>query len=275
MNSTYKKDLALFISRFVPIRIKKGIAKGSYLHGRLFYNRRASKLNLEERIFKALPQDVESIIDIGAHIGVYSIYFGSQFPKAKVLAFEPNPQNYFFLTKNLIKNNIKNVRTFQLGIAEKSSIRKFISDKYVTGKGSFCEDKQNHIKLRSQKIIEEEIRMCSLDDILAVSELTSIDFLKIDTEGFETNVIKGAQKVLHQFDPVLYYEIHGLSKEQKLHDSSYIYDNLKSLGYHVYCLAAGQNKLTDLNCKEHYKGAFMAFRSKNSLGHKLLQSIQN
>ena len=74
-----------------------------------------------------LPECInpQVILDIGANIGIASIYFTNRFPSAKIYAFEPMPENYSLLTKNI--TDYTNIKAFQFALGKKNGIFKIKS----------------------------------------------------------------------------------------------------------------------------------------------------
>ena len=67
--------------------------------------------------------DLESpkrIVDMGAHIGLATLYFAQMYPEAKIVAYEPDHANFELLTKNISENNLLNVELIQAAVAPTS-----------------------------------------------------------------------------------------------------------------------------------------------------------
>jgi hypothetical protein len=73
--SEIKKEIALQVSKCMPIKIKKGISANKLLYGNLFYNRRPEELYEEELFYKNIDLKDKIIIEAGAHIGIYTMFF--------------------------------------------------------------------------------------------------------------------------------------------------------------------------------------------------------
>ncbi len=136
------------------------------------------------------------ILDIGANIGNHSICWCKN--ASKIYAFEPQTDNFKLLTANILDNNINNVFTINKCVgknASKATIS-FIDDKNM-GSTSFKYDEEatNFIEVTSVDIFVEE------------NNINKIDFIKIDTEGFEIDVLLGALQTITFNKPVLWVEI--------------------------------------------------------------------
>ncbi len=126
----------------------------------------------------------DSFFDVGANIGAYTV-LASKVCGAKSHAFEPSKFTFERLSNNVFLNRINHlVTTHNLGISSKKEIVNF-------SKGF---DTVNHITSEEMEYTEK-IQTISLDELIS-SGVTVPNLIKIDVEGFEHNVIKGASKLL-------------------------------------------------------------------------------
>ena len=155
-------------------------------------------------------------IDVGANIGVHSVNFSSL--ADNVLAFEPIPINYELLKLNT--NDCKNVRCHMFAISGKDSNTNMTINKLNMG--------NSKISNKGEVIIKVPTR--SLDSFL-VNDERPISLIKIDTEGHEINVLRGAIHSIKKNHPVILLE-----QDSKVisSGSSESIDLLKSLGYIFY-----------------------------------------
>jgi FkbM family methyltransferase len=126
------------------------------------------------------PTDL--FVDIGANVGHYSL-LAAGVCKADVIAFEPIPSTFIKLEKNLNLNNLaQKVKAYNIGIGEENSILNFTK----------TNDVMNSVALAYEiDVVAVEVK--KLDDVLSEKKPT---FLKIDVEGYEYFVLKGALNVL-------------------------------------------------------------------------------
>ena len=134
-------------------------------------------------------------IDVGAYKGVYT-YFISKYSN-KVYAFEPNPKSFKILRKTVRKN----VKVFPYALSDKSS---FDFLKIPKGKKGYSNQggsiREVKLDARFRKI---KVKTKKIDDL----NLKNIGFIKIDAEGVEYNVLRGAKKLIQKSKPTLLIEI--------------------------------------------------------------------
>lgn len=150
-------------------------------------------------------------IDVGAHYGIMSYNLAQLFEK--VHSFEIQPDVYSCLDKNVTELNMTKVTTYPYGLgAEIKQVKlNFNPDKTFS----------THV---SDTGIEAKVR--PLDNL----ELTDVDFIKIDAEGYEPLVIQGAMQTIIKYSPVIFYECKGHEKRFGYTKDS-VLDILKPLGY--------------------------------------------
>jgi FkbM family methyltransferase len=147
----------------------------------------------EELRFRA-SSSAPLVYDCGANVGVASIYFKKLYPGARVKAFEPDPAVFACLEKNISRNNVSGVELFRKAVWTANGKLQFSSEgadggSIVTGAG--------------KKIEVESVR---LKDLLVMEQ--SVDFLKIDIEGAEVDVLNDIREELHKVK-FLFVEYHS------------------------------------------------------------------
>lgn len=158
------------------------------------------EINMLEDVQKRIGEN-KSIVDIGANIGNHTIYFSKVCKAKNVYSFEPQKNIFNILKKNVQINNVSHiVKLFNMGLGKSYSH----ADVIVT-------DKNNYGSSRLNKSVEGKIEIDSLDNIL-IDEANNVDMIKIDVEGMELEVLKGATKILKKFNPLIYIEA-GTSEE--------------------------------------------------------------
>ncbi len=137
------------------------------------------------------------IIDIGAHIGCFSIYTATLNPDVKILAFEPDENNYKLLKENLLLNHSKNVQPKNLAVAGKEEVRTL----NISG------DSHNHSFYNTEnKVSEKKIQTTTIQKILR--NHPKVDLIKIDCEGAEFEILRNLTEEEFSKTESIYIEFH-------------------------------------------------------------------
>ena len=135
-------------------------------------------------------------IDIGANIGVFSMYAAHKHKSSKVYSIEPVFMNYCALQRNRELNNFENVYPLNIAISNVNSIQKLsITDDRVGNSGAqilAITDKQ--INISSMKT--EAVLVYTLDDLIRIHGLSSPTHIKIDVDGIESLILDGMGGIL-------------------------------------------------------------------------------
>lgn len=148
-------------------------------------------------------KDKKAVFDIGAHIGLYTLPASSVIARdGTVYAFEPSEANRRYLKRHLEYNNIHNVVLFPYIVGEEEKEGQIFYESKDTNPMNSLYPKKN-INLYS-KVYREQI---SLDDFVKRTNLTP-DVIKIDVEGYECNVLKGARRIIESYKPIIFLSVH-------------------------------------------------------------------
>lgn len=165
------------------------------------------------------PADL--IFDIGGNIGQYALLFSHLTgPNGRVITLEPDFKNFSFLQFNIAVNKLTNILCLKKGIGRSNTTMEFFRDTETGGrKGSFNRDfvEENY---KGHKEIVETATLDSLIDQYGVPS-----FIKIDVEGFETEVIAGLTKPLP--DTVFFVEVREDTKGA-------VYDYFNQRGFQCF-----------------------------------------
>lgn len=141
-------------------------------------------------------QDKDVFYDIGANVGLYSLYAGKK--GVQTYAFEPESQNYAELNKNIYANNLADkIHALCIACSESTGFDKLYLSNFGTGTAlhNFGEEKDCHGNA-TQSAYQQASLSCSLDELIEKYHLPTPTHLKIDVDGIEEKVILGARKAL-------------------------------------------------------------------------------
>jgi len=128
------------------------------------------------------------IIDLGGHIGTFSVLAAKKFPKTKIYTYEASKENFKLLLKNMKANNVKNVHAFNVGVSNKNGSFTFYINKRNTILNSFDPTVQKDWES------SHKVKCKTLKTIFKENNIKECDILKIDIEGMEYSVIEAAMK---------------------------------------------------------------------------------
>ncbi|KAK2755523.1 hypothetical protein FQN54_006463 [Arachnomyces sp. PD_36] len=191
-----------------------------------------------------LPGPAPFIVDVGAHVGMFDLFMKKKYPKAKIAAFEPAPETFNALHRNLELHNISGVVTYPFGLGLEEATATLSYYPIAHANTTFSPKEKEPMKkllreLKGEEFTEDAFR--SIQIPVPVNRLShfleyyhpdvsKIDLLKVDVEGTELEVIGGlddkhwemVQNVVMEVS-----DVHGaLSKIESL---------LKSKGFVVIC----------------------------------------
>lgn len=145
--------------------------------------------HLRDSYNKKTLQPGMNVVDIGAHIGTYTVLAAEKVGiTGKVIAIEPEPNNYKVLVENINLNNFKNVIPTDIALSDHDGTEKFYFYDRSTCHSLVPEDNKKNDFI--------EVKVQTLDNLLDKLNLKKVDIIKIDTEGSEIPILKGAEKTL-------------------------------------------------------------------------------
>jgi len=198
-----------------------------------------NETNLVVRILKELIKDKNiCFYDIGANTGYYGIlagYLGKG--KIKCYSFEPIKEYYDCLQDSIHLNRLEDIiKVFNVALSDKNGEEGL----YLAGSGSSF----NKNFIGKNNIQKRIVEIKKLDDVVQYENLEKPDFVKIDVEGHEYNVLLGGKRVIRQFLPILFVEIiYSLDNGFINKNYKQTLDFINNLGYRIFCL--DNNKLIE------------------------------
>jgi len=150
-----------------------------------------------------LCKEANTIIDIGANTGVYSLIASAVKPAAQVIALEPVTRVFEKLQANNKLNHF-NINCLPLAASDKNGVAKIFD---VPGEHVYSVTVNTNVHQSNVHVIETEIRTITLDTIAETFSLSKIDLIKIDVETHEPEVLKGYEKYLSVHKPTILIEV--------------------------------------------------------------------
>lgn len=207
------------------------------------------------------------VIDVGANIGYYTVLLADRIGKTgKIYAFEPDKANFKILKKNVEANNLKNVEIINVAVGSKAGKIKLHKSKENLG---------DH-KLYGNGKEVKEVKIIKLDDFLKGKK---IDLMKIDTQGWEPEVVVGSKELIKKNKPTIFLEYSPASYKTAKLDGKKMMNFLRKIYSKIWWIdewlyiyrKLGQEEI-DKICANNKTGyADLWIKEKNNLGDRIGQ----
>jgi len=206
-----------------------------------------TRLRLPARYFRYFPNDYEKenlkiideyiqegmvVVDVGAHIGLLSAVIAKKLKASgNVYSFEPTPSTFLVLRNTIKINGLENsIRPVQAALSNKSGKTIFyISNNTVDNSNSLVNNRRSDRKEEAVDVV-----LYSLDDFLKQENVRRLDFIKIDAEGAELQVLRGAQQSIANYHPLIILAIHPQSIKNFGDSLEEIWDFIHSNKYNAH-----------------------------------------
>lgn len=169
-------------------------------------------------IFSILSLTAEWAVDIGSYTGVYTLVASKTNKKIHTISFEPNPDLYAALEKNVRINRLKNFKLEQVALdKEIGTAVLYLNHDQHTSVGSLIKSSSAGKQIK--------VNRTTLDAYCQENKIDFIDLMKIDAEGNEINILEGSKITLEKYSPVILMEALSASSLE----SQYVF--LNQFGY--------------------------------------------
>ena len=170
-------------------------------------------------------QEDAVIIDIGAHIGVWSRKLASIARRGQVFAAEPSETTFGYLKMNTEKYD--NIEAIEIAFSDTNGYVGFVENADSAA--------QRHLMTLSGE--EESLRtvdVMRLDDWVTARKLRRLDLIKVDVEGFEEEVLSAAIETIKRFKPIIIFEfVPEMAKKRSKYKGDYLFGFLQEQGYQI------------------------------------------
>jgi FkbM family methyltransferase len=169
-----------------------------------------------------VPRNGKVIVDIGANMGCFSIFAAEVNKGAVILCYEPELHNYEMLKENILVNDLQNrVSAYQCAIAGDRETKEM----------NLHESPLNSLVIGAQSLRRQTVNCIMLSDIISNNNLTQIDFLKINCEGAEYDIIERCPDVDIRKVQTLRLEYHNIDDETR--NGLWLAEHLKKRGFAI------------------------------------------
>ncbi len=153
------------------------------------------------KLLDTLPTNA-TVIDVGANIGVTSAMASRYVKGGRVVAIEPSSKAYECLHKTVSDNSLTNVTALNIAAGSSAGHIGFVESNFLAGSYVAADARED-----SQGLVE----VVTLDDICRMQELSRVDLVKIDVEGFELDVLQGATQLIEKYNPMFLVEFNSFA----------------------------------------------------------------
>ncbi len=177
-------------------------------------------------------KDNDVFYDIGGNIGVYSLYAAARNKQARIFSFEPEAQNFWHLCKNIHLNNFTNIIPCSLALSDNENFNYLHITTMTAGSAFHSLDAPSvHRVEKNSPLLKQGVLPVMLDSLINRYHLPLPTLLKLDVDGHEGKVIKGAEQTIRSgLIRSLLVEITGLPAKPPASD---ILSFFKSAGYEI------------------------------------------
>lgn len=169
------------------------------------------------------------VIDVGAHLGFFSLYCAFLNPNVKVFSFEPDERNYGLLKKNLQENRVKNV------VSKNSAVSEIVGEVDL----NLAEDSHNHSLILDHNDKKKRVFSTTLQTICSKFSIEKCDLVKLDCEGAEFKILENIDSATFGKISAFVIEYHEYFSEMK---KEKLVEVLKRHGYKVQIFLSHYDK---------------------------------
>jgi FkbM family methyltransferase len=173
---------------------------------------------------KEFVKDGDVIIDAGANIGMFCVKAAHDFPHATIYAFEPSARTFAVLKKNAAP--YPNIICINRGLGDTEELKSMTQIDLGAAGGRLDDSPMGALQSPWEKLISETASITTID--AAAKE--KVDFIKIDTEGYEAKILSGATETIKKYRPVI-----AMSAYHNAHDKEELPKLLKSICPEYIC----------------------------------------
>jgi len=218
----------------------------------------------------------ENIIDVGANFGYHTMTFSKEV-SGNVYSFEPQIQNFGLLERNVSRNNLDNVKVYNQAcsdVFEDVKMPYVIDMQGLINMGDFTPNTKN-IEVVVEKY--STVKAVTLDS----KEFPKIDLIKIDVQGYEVKVLKGARTLIDTYKPIIMIEIEDRMLKKTGSSSEELVKFIQQMGYYIFYLEYNEYPVDHVcvhetmidTFNEKFKDMIFDHTIDNYLNHNVLIGI--
>lgn len=195
----------------------------------------------EESFLRSLDLRGKTVYDVGAFEGIFALFFAREVgASGNVFAFEPRREAFDRIQDHLRLNHVRNVTARNVAVGETPGELTLVSARGLPARTSGHRGIQQELATSHEIVETLTVPVISLDDEISSASLPEPDFVKVDVEGMELEVLKGMRGTVERCRPRLYVEMHGEDAEGRRLNASQVVALLDEYGYSLRHVETGQ-----------------------------------
>lgn len=146
----------------------------------------------------SLVEPGQTVLDIGTNVGEVLLHFGRRVgPRGRAIGFEPNPETLEKCLRNITLNPSPKVEIHGVALGDRPG-------EVMLGRPTAANAGADRVVTSGEGV---RVPITTLDRFVEEQALTTVDLIKIDVEGFDLNVLRGAERTIELFRPILFVEL--------------------------------------------------------------------
>jgi FkbM family methyltransferase len=242
------------LKNFIKLFLQKLLGFRNYLYLFAWYKVKTLRRDRKENdffLFLSLlePRENTIVLDIGANIGIMTVYLAKHIPNGNVIAFEPVPENLATLNRIVRKFKLGNVRVESCALGDSEGTVEMVMPVETGAKQQGLSHVIHETITERNEGLRYSVPLKMLDRFDFAKGSAPVTGIKMDVENFECFVLKGGRELIAAHKPVLYLEL--WDNENR----ACCFQFLKELGYGTYVNSGG--RLTRFDPAVHHKQNFI------------------
>ncbi len=216
----------------LKIRVDRSAFMGSSIYW--FGYHAFNELQLLNRVLKS-PM---VFADVGANQGEFTLFAAKRLCEGSVLAFEPVKSLYSQLVENVRMNGFQNVTTYDFGLSDRSGIHDIYTSDDRKVHYSLHDGLCTLFRTEQRSKLLGSVRVTAFDEVFESSGLQRLDVMKVDVEGSELPALRGAERSLKKYKPIVLVEINEVTFQSAGYSTGDLASFLRALGYSFHLIKA-------------------------------------
>ena len=178
------------------------------------------------------------VVDAGANIGVYTLLAARATGAAgRVIAFEPDPHTFEILSENVSRNDLSNVVLVNGALASEPGTMSLYR---VPGHPALASLSSSNARSSSERV---EVEVTTLDSALADLGIERVDVMKLDTQGAEIDILRGARETIERARPTMFVEYWPTGLSGMGHEPDELLAHFEEWGYEFSLVSAPDERI--------------------------------